>query len=264
MRLACRVDMRSLYLLSRAEIETARGETAAPPAEQVEAFRQKCRALSIFDGPPEPPLWPDAVAEAGFTEGPARHRVANALRYFRVCQGIADEQQLSDRLGDEGQSAGGRLNLLVGVAGSGKSRWAADNLAETSIICSDRIRAELTGDPADQSCNYQVFQRCTKRIYEVIREGGTATLDATNYREGLRSRPVATARWAGAEICTYFFDVGLAQALGRNRRRKRRVPVEVIRRQWRGLTPPALYESDRHLLVHSAGRAEHYWPAPAG
>ena len=260
MRLACKVNLQSLYSLSRAELEAVGPDANRRALDEVEAFREKCTALSIFDGPPEPPVKPDRIAAAGFTDTLEQHRMVNALRYFRVCQGIRDGQHLRERVSREAHMHRGTLNLLVGIAGSGKSHWAEQNLSGSTIVSSDQIRAEITGNLEDQSRNYQVFKLCTERIYEVLREGGTATLDATNYREELRERPVATARWAGAEICTYFFDVSLSRALKRNRSRERKVPPEVIRKQWRGLALPALYEADRHYLVDSGGDVEQYWP----
>jgi predicted kinase len=260
MRLACKVDCQSLYSMSRAELEALGSDAEQRALDEIEAFREKCTSLSIFEGPPEPPVELDRIAAAGFADTQEQHRMANALRYFRVCQGIRDAQHLLDRVSRESAMHRGRLNLLVGIAGSGKSQWAKKNLGQTTIVSSDEVRAEITGDPEDQSRNAKVFKICTERIYKTLREGGTATLDATNYSEKLRNRPVATARLAGAEICTYFFDISLSEALKRNRSREREVPAAAIRKQWRRLTPPALYEADRHFLVDAQGEAEQYWP----
>ncbi len=131
-----------------------------------------------------------------------------------------------------------RLHLLVGPAGSGKSTWAAEHLAGTTIVSSDRMREELTGDPADQSQNYLVFQRCMDRVREVLKAGGEATFDATNFNQGLRRMPVQAGRWCGAEIVSYLFDCGLEEALRRNESRPRMVPEDVVARQHRLLSRP--------------------------
>ncbi|MHC4789310.1 MAG: AAA family ATPase, partial [Planctomycetota bacterium] len=73
--------------------------------------------------------------------------------------------------------------MLVGAAGCGKSSWAQEHLAETSLVSSDQMREELTGDPGDQSQNYLVFQRCMDRVREWLREGREVTFDATNCSE---------------------------------------------------------------------------------
>ena len=86
------------------------------------------------------------------------------------------------------------------------------------------------------------------------------TFDATNYMERLREEPVQAARWSGAEIHSYYFDTSLRTALERNRRRRRRVPEQVIQRHYRLLTPPALHEADQHWVVDEDGNARLYWP----
>jgi predicted kinase len=97
-------------------------------------------------------------------------------------------------------------------------------------------------------------------VRERLKDGQEVVFDATNYCEKLRSMPVQAGRWCAAEIVTYFFDVGLAEALRRNRERQRSVPPEIIRKHFRGLEPPLLYEADRHVVVGEDGSAVPYWP----
>jgi protein phosphatase len=200
------------------------------------------------------------VREIGFDEPRELHRALNALRYFRLVARMQEEEWALERLRGERERPRGRLHLLVGPAGCGKSCWARDNLAETEIVSSDQMRRELTGDPADQSQNYLVFQRCMDRVREWLCQGREVTFDATNCWEALRSMPVQAARWSAAEIVSYFFDVPLADALERNCGRERMVPERVIRRHYRLLQAPALYEADRHMVVDPAGKVARYWP----
>ena len=98
------------------------------------------------------------------------------------------------------------------------------------------------------------------RIRYFLEEGQSVVFDATNYREDLRDQPVHTGRWCGAEINSYFFDVGLNTALERNRKRPRSVPEHVIRRHYRLLSPPCLYEADWQHVVDEDGKCWRYWP----
>jgi len=265
MRLACRLDLRALYQLSRAEAAMLPGDVGAKRLARLESFRATAQQAGVFGRPPEPPVTREQLAGAGFTHPRRAHRAANALRYFRLCAGPLQERWFAERLGRESRSPGGRLNLLVGAAGAGKSVWAQEHLADGLLVSSDRMRAELTGDAADQSQNYLVFQRCADRLRAALKEGQNVTFDATNYMERLRQLPVQTARWTGAEIHSYYFDISLQTALERNRRRARLVPEHVIRRHFRLLTPPALYEADQHWIVDEQGNARLYWPvAPPG
>jgi len=260
MRLACRLDLRALYRLRSAELAALPEGMAARLRPRLEAFRARAQEAGVFGLAPSVPISSDQFATLGYLTARAVHRAANALRYFRLRTGLVDGEWLADRLAQESRRPQGRLNLLVGPAGCGKSTWAEQHLAHAPIVSSDRMREELTGDPADQSQNYLVFQRCIGRLRDALRNGEVVTFDATNYMEGLRALPVQAARWSGAEIHSFYFDVGLETVLERNRRRVRRVPEHVIRRQFRLLTPPALYEADQHWRVDEAGSVRLYWP----
>ena len=257
MRLSCALDLRALYFLRRAEHRAVGGAADEP---RLEAFRRRAEELGVFGKACPPPLGRGAVRRLGFADERQAHRALNALRYFRLVARMNEGEWYGERLRQEMRRRVGRLHLLVGPAGSGKSTWAREHLAGTTIVSADRMREELTGDPADQSQNYLVFQRCMDRVREELRLGRDVTFDATNYSEALRSTPVQAGRWAGAEITSYFFDVALERALEWNLNRRRAVPESVIRKHYRLLEPPALYEADRHVVVDTEGAAAPYWP----
>jgi predicted kinase len=260
-KLSCVLDLRALYHLARAEL-AALGHTDDELTACLEAFRERAAALGVFGRPWPPPVAAEEVANAGFGDPLELHRALNAMRYFQLVARMEEPDWYAERLRLERERTRGRLHLLVGIAGSGKSTWAADNLAETVVISSDDMREELTGNPADQGQNYFVFQRCMDRVRTLLREGREVTFDATNYSSTLREMPVQAARWCGAEIASYFFDVAYAEAAIRNRRRPRLVPEQAIAKQCRLLTPPALYEADRHMVVDAEGKCTGYWPGP--
>jgi predicted kinase len=257
MEYACALDLRALYYLCRAEARAAGDDDDMARAD---AFREHTEGLGIFVRPPAPPLTEDGAKELGYADAAPRHRARNALRYFRLVARMAEPEWHRDRLRQELERPSCRLHLLVGPAGSGKSSWALDALSETVMVSSDRMRRELTGDPRDQSQNYLVFQRCMDQVREELHRGREVTFDATNYSRDLRTMPLQAGRWSGAEIVSYFFDVGLEEARMRNRSRDRRVPEPVIRRHYRGLEPPALHEADRHVVVAPDGETSTYWP----
>jgi len=145
-------------------------------------------------------------------------------------------------------------------AGSGKSTWAAEHLADTIVVSTDRMREELTGDPADQSQNYLVFQRCMDRVRTSCTAGG-GDLRCDKLHPGL----APDARAGGSLVRRGDRQLPLrhrpGEALLRNASRERCVPEDVVARQHRLLEPPALYEADRHCLVRADGGLELYWPA---
>jgi len=257
-RLSCCVDLHAVHALRAAEARAWRDNPA--DVARLTTFRQTAEQLGIFDSPHPPPLDADRVRSLGFLEPRELYRALNALRYFELDARMYEKEWCVERLRQESSMPRGRLHLLIGPAGTGKSHWAAEHLAHTQVISSDQMRQELTGDPADQSQNYLVFQRCMDRVRALLHAGAEVTFDATNYSRALRHRPVQAARWSAAEIVSYFFDVGLKPALGRNAGRERIVPEPVIRRQHRLLEPPALYEADRHVVVDERSEARVYWP----
>ena len=260
MRLACVLDLASLHRLREAELEAWPGQPPPQKREVLDEFRRRAEEAAVFGAPPRAPLARDEIAALGHGGAEETHRAANALRYFRLHDLPADREWCITRLRQEAKLPRGRLNLLVGPAGSGKSSWALDHLGDTTIISSDAVRKELTGDAADQSQNYLVFQRCVDRVRSLLKDGKTVTFDATNYAERLRDAPVQAARWCAAETHAYFFDIALDAALKRNLSRQRVVPEQVIQRHFRLLTPPALYEADRHVAVDESGQTQCYWP----
>ncbi len=263
LRLSCLMDLRALYSLKQAELRAARGVDAGDreaEASRLEEFRRRCEQLGVFGQPCAPSLALEQVRLVGLA-GRELHRALNAVRYFELVARMSEPDWYVERLELEKDRPRGRLHLLVGPAGCGKSTWAGEHLAHTSIISSDQMREELTGDPSDQSQNYLVFQRCMDRVRERLRAGEEVTFDATNYSERLRSMPVQAARWSAAEIVSYFFDIAQDEALKRNEGRHRAVPERIVRRQYRLIAPPALYEADRHMVVDAEGHAKPYWPA---
>lgn len=260
MRLACALDLGALYHLRRAELRALECHENDPAAQRLEAFRERAEGIGVFGRPHRPPLDAERVRETGFEDARELHRALNALRYFQLVARMGEQDWHVERLRLERSRPSCRLHLLVGPAGCGKSSWAQEHLAGTAIVSSDQMREELTGDPSDQGQNYLVFQRCMDRVRRLLRQGREVTFDATNCSEALRSMPVQAARWSGAEIVSYFFDVGLTDALERNRMRPRAVPEDVIRRHYRLLELPALYEADRHMVVDADGHTALYWP----
>jgi predicted kinase len=260
MKLSCALDLQALYHMERAELRALGCGDDDLPVRRLEAFRARAEECGVFGTPHPPPLAPERVAEIGFRAPNERHRALNALRYFALVARMNEPQWFVERLRQERDRPSGRLHLLIGPAGSGKSTWARTHLSKVEVVSTDRMREELTGDPSDQSQNYLVFQRCMDRVRTLLGEGRQVIFDATNYCESLRMMPVQAGRWSGAEIVAYFFDVGLTEALRRNQLRPRAVPEPVIRKQYRLLEPPALYEADRHCTVDADGGLVQYWP----
>lgn len=82
------------------------------------------------------------------------------------------------------------LILLMGIPGSGKSTWAKEYVfkcdASYTIVSSDDIRKQLTGDINDQSKNSEVWEVVFNQVSGALKNRRNIILDATNVRTDLR------------------------------------------------------------------------------
>jgi predicted kinase len=123
------------------------------------------------------------------------------------------------------------LVVLIGAAGSGKSAFAARHLPAESVIASDRLRAELGRDEADQDVNDAVFERLQEILAERLRSALLTVVDATNTDWMRRSELIRLARQHGRPAVAIVFDLPLELCLSRNRVRARTVQASVVRQQ---------------------------------
>lgn len=125
----------------------------------------------------------------------------------------------------------GKLVLLCGIPGSGKSTFAKmyEPLKHHIILSSDSIREELCGDSSIQNRNHDVFKLLYKRMYYAICNGITVVFDATNIsvklrKKAIKSCPKDTEKWA------VYFVPNVEKAKENNSKRERVVPEYVIER----------------------------------
>lgn len=133
----------------------------------------------------------------------------------------------------------GKLVLLCGIPGSGKSTFAKiyEPLKHHVVLSSDDIRKELWGDESEQSGNHEVFKLLYKRMYYAICNGITVVFDATNIsvklrKKAIKSCPKDTERWA------VYFVPNVEKAKENNSKRERVVPEYVIERMARKFVAP--------------------------
>jgi protein phosphatase len=153
------------------------------------------------------------------------------------------------------------LVVLVGAAGSGKSTFARRHFAETAVISSDRIRAWLADDEADQSVSAPAFEVLHLVARRRLEAGRVAVVDATSATAAARAQLVRIAREVGAPVVAVVLDAPLELCLANNARRAgRRVEEDVIRAQHDALTAslPGLRDEgfDAVFLLRGASEIE--------
>jgi predicted kinase len=123
------------------------------------------------------------------------------------------------------------LTVLIGPAGSGKSSYAATCWRPEEVVSSDELRGLLTGDPANQDANAEVFALLHEIVSQRLRRGADTVVDATNSHADHRATLLGIARATGATVVAAVLDTPLDVCLARNATRLRQVPADAVRTQ---------------------------------
>jgi predicted kinase len=124
------------------------------------------------------------------------------------------------------------LVLLVGVAGAGKSTFAAQHFAPTEVVSSDVCRGLVADDVNDQAATAAAFDVVHRIVHHRLAAGRFTVVDATNLtREGRRQlRDLATRHNTG--VAAIVLDVGSEVLAERNATRpERTLPPDRLARQ---------------------------------
>jgi len=124
------------------------------------------------------------------------------------------------------------LIVLVGAAGAGKSTFAARHFAPDEILSSDRFRAMVSGDEANQAATKAAFAVLHEVLERRLSDGRLAVIDATSIEPSARRTLLARARAAGIQATAIVLDLPATTVLARNASRPARVVDKaVVRRQ---------------------------------
>lgn len=120
--------------------------------------------------------------------------------------------------------------IFTGLQGSGKTTYFADNFAATH----EHVSRDILRTPAREAAS----------IRECIRARRSFVVDNTNATRAIRAPFIEQAKAAGFQVHSYFFDIPVRTAIGRNNHRKDKkpIPVAAILRTAKHLQPPSLEE----------------------
>lgn len=128
------------------------------------------------------------------------------------------------------------LVLTRAPAGCGKSTFAAELAASIgdpdAVISTDAIRARLCGSETDFTREAEVFSTRDRAVDARLRAGLPTIADSTNLTPKGVGRLIEIASSAGMPVAVVDCAVPFEVALERNSRRDRKVPYDVIRKQF--------------------------------
>jgi predicted kinase len=139
------------------------------------------------------------------------------------------------------------LVVLCGIAGCGKSTFAAKHFLPTQIVSSDECRARICDDPMNQKVTGQAFELWRFIIRTRLWLWRLSVADATNLDRGDRKWLVKTAQNYNFLSSLILFNIPLETALRRNATRERVVPEEALLRQYELLQNSLLSVPHEHF-----------------
>ncbi len=143
------------------------------------------------------------------------------------------------------------LFLVCGCSGAGKSTFAMDFCRENREgyssafmirINPDEIRGIIGKNEGDQSVNGRVFESARVMAEILLKRGQSTLLDATNLSVKTRAEFIKIAKKCNARVVAYVFQRDLETCKKQNQLRERKVPDEVIERQFKSFVVPSKEE----------------------
>jgi protein phosphatase len=150
------------------------------------------------------------------------------------------------------------LVVLVGVAGSGKSAFAARHFRPTQVVSSDACRAMVADDERDQSATQAAFEVAHLVIRHRLARGLLTVVDATNVEPAARQPLLDLAAEHDVPAVAVVLDLPEQLCVRRaGERASRPVAAGVVRRQYAQLRAslPTL-AGDGFTAVHVLRSAE--------
>lgn len=140
-----------------------------------------------------------------------------------------------------------KLILMCGVAGSGKTVYSKDYIKlfpHIIRLSTDECRAIAGVNEGDQTVSYKVFESLYLITEHLLHQGETILIDATNYNKKNRKRFLDIAKTNNVEIEAIVVNNHLtfSKLMERNNKRDRKVPTEVLDKQFNGFEEPTTEE----------------------
>jgi predicted kinase len=125
-----------------------------------------------------------------------------------------------------------KVYIMVGIPACGKSTYIEKNKnTYETIISSDSIREEITGDASNQLFNKEVFVEYENRLIKCLKNNKSCWLDSTAITKKLREKVIDLIIMYNKNATVVFvvFKPNILIALEQNKKRSRKVPEDIIK-----------------------------------
>lgn len=148
-----------------------------------------------------------------------------------------------------------RLDIMVGIPGSGKTSYALNNLitSDTIYLSSDDTRKRMYGFES-QTHNAEVFASMEKDMVKALEKGKHVVYDATNLHKKRRVKLIQIAKKYKAEVNAYLCCTPINTILERNiTRTERKIPRDKLLLMIQSIEPPMYYEGFDNIYLIDGG-----------
>ena len=207
-------SLRSLCLLSQADVLGRIASDNAENLERIALSRELAREEGCLDGP-----YP-------FPSAHTKRAMFSGARVWR-------DQELYD-------DTWGEVILMCGLPGTGKDAWIRKHHPDLPTVCLDDVRCELGVAPTDDQG--RVVQIARERAKALLRQKRPFIWNATSLTSR-RAQQIELFEDYHARVQVVYLETGWEENLRRNAERADPVPEDVLERMLDRLEPPERFEA---------------------
>ena len=251
-KIARKVDTRSLYMLSMADMLGRTCDDQQTQIDYVHFFQLECENYGYWEPYNPQKDWSGLLEQLTAYPIITQERILmeSIWEYER---GLYFHPEEAIARSYDKQKECAEVYIMCGPSGSGKSTWIEANHKGKKIISLDRLRELHTGKRADQKHNAHVLHDARESFKQCLRDKQAVIWDATNLRFDFRNVLFDIARQYGAHVTLVVACPRLKTLHKRNKKRTHPIKRSALDRQINSFQWPDLDEAHRMIFIDEKG-----------